>query len=569
MPPSNSSTKRIMALRAALLQPAGMRYQWGTPEFWRLVSGLVLFAFALTHFLNHALGIVSLEWMLSVQEWRRAIWRSLPGTALLVLAFSTHVSLALWKVATRRTWRMPVVEAIQLLFGLAIPILGAGHVVNTRVVHELYGFDDNYAVVLNAIKMGGGWRQSLLLVIVWVHSIVGINYWIRSKLWYPRWSHAFWIAAVLVPCLALSGWVEGARQVAYGTAEQQLMAPHIERAKATVYFTAHLTIWLIFGALAVMIIVARLIDWFRAGPTITFVDGVKVQAPQGATLLEIGRYGGIFLAAVCGGRGRCTTCRCQIVKGHETLPPPERAERSALERLGLPAGIRLACQVKPEAPLTVRPLMPVDREHRPSSEFEALQWGVEQRITVMFVDLRGFTSLAERLYPFDSVFLLNKFFEVMGVQVERHHGIVDKYLGDGFMALFGMRGSAGNGSRNAILAAHDMLRTLETTNEEFRTVVGEALRMGIGIHTGRAVLGRVGDRRSGAITALGDCVNVAARLESLNKDYQSELIVSDAALTSSGLDLKGWESRQVELRGRDGIITIHIAHDRNGESPPV
>lgn len=559
MPFRRFSTRRISALRSALPQPSTMNYRWGTPEFWRLASGLVLFSFALTHFLNHALGVVSLDWMLTAQGWRRGFWRSLPGTVLLISAFGTHVSLALWKLAKRRTWRVPRKEAIQILFGLMIPVLGAGHVVNTGVANRLYGFDDNYTVVLNAIWNGAALRQSLLLLIVWVHSMIGINYWIRSKLWYPRWSHLFWVLAILIPTLALSGWVEGARQISYGMVEQQFMAPHLELAKENVRAMAQLAIWTLFGALAAMILVARIIDWIRAGPTITFADGRKVQAPAGATLLEISRYGGTSFAAVCGGRGRCTTCRCQIVKGGETLPPPRVAEEKALKRLGSPAGVRLACQIVPEAPLSVRALMPVDNKSRPTTELEAMHWGMEQRITVMFVDLRGFTALAERLYPFDSVFVLNRFFEVMGAEVERHHGIVDKYLGDGFMALFGVGNYDGNGSRDAILAAFDMLQALEDANAEFQAAIGEALRMGIGIHTGRAVLGRIGDKRSGAVTALGDCVNVAARLEGLNKEYASELIVSDASLSTSGLENSGWEKQEVELRGRDGVIALHIA----------
>jgi len=232
--------------------------------------------------------------------------------------------------------------------------------------------------------------------------------------------------------------------------------------------------------------------------------------------------------------------------------------------MGFPDDVRLACQIHPTKPLTVRPLLPVKVGDAGNySQLEALLWGVEQRITVMFVDLRGFTALAERLYPFDSVFVLNRFFEIMGHEVVRYHGVVDKYLGDGFMALFGIgtRGVSGNGSKNAILAAQEMLKALEEANAEFRAAVGEELRMGIGIHTGRAVLGRIGDHHSSAITALGDCVNIAARLESLNKECASELIVSDAAVTASGLNLKSWESRQVELRGRDGTITIHIARD--------
>ena len=131
----------------------------------RLASGLVLLAFAATHFINHALGIVSLGAMERGREVFLAAWRSPPGTLLLYGAFLVHIALALAKLYQRRSLRMPPWQALQIALGLTIPLLLTVHVVGTRGLH-LAGVEDGYAYLLLVLWPDGAVRQGLMLLVV-------------------------------------------------------------------------------------------------------------------------------------------------------------------------------------------------------------------------------------------------------------------------------------------------------------------------------------------------------------------------------------------------------------------
>jgi adenylate cyclase len=279
------------------------------------------------------------------------------------------------------------------------------------------------------------------------------------------------------------------------------------------------------------------------------------------SVLEASRTRGIPHAAVCGGRGRCSTCRVRVGKGAEGLEPLTPEEQRVLARIRAAPDVRLACQLRPTVDLTVTPLLPADAGTGDVMQGMDPRGGVEREIAVLFADLRAFTRFSEGRLPYDTVFVLNRYFEAMGSAIGRAGGRVDKFIGDGIMALFRLRGDPQEATRQALRAAHTMSEALEVLNLELAAELHEPLRMGIGLHQGHAIVGEMGYRGAAALTAIGDTVNVASRLEMLTKNLGCQLIVSEQLTRRSGTCLEAFPLQEVDVRGRSGRIEVRLVAD--------
>jgi adenylate cyclase len=229
-----------------------------------------------------------------------------------------------------------------------------------------------------------------------------------------------------------------------------------------------------------------------------------------------------------------------------------------LRRLALPPDVRLACQLRPTSDLAVTPLLPA---HATAADGLVGAGGREQEVTVLFADLRRFTSLAERKLPYDVVFFLNRYFEAVGSVIQRAGGVANQYTGDGVMALFGVEGNPGDGSRRALAAAGQMVESVAALSASLADELPEPLRLGIGIHAGPAVVGRMGYGDTVYLTAVGDTVHVAARLEQLTKEYDCELVVSETVARRAGLPIDGLDRHQLALRNRAAPLAILVVRD--------
>lgn len=520
----------------------------------RIGSGLVLFAFAFFHFINIGMGLFHTDYLHGMQDGRTAVTRHILLSVLLYAALFTHAGLALASIAQRRTLRMPFSTALQVVLGLLIPLQLISHVIQTRVAHEIYDVNDEMGYII--ILMWPStviWMQSALLLIVWVHGCIGLHMWLRLTKWWSSAVPYLIGVAVFIPMFALAGLLTEGRRIWLDFADEFLREQYIEhynwpspeafQTMFTVKDNALLAFWLALAATGLVYIGRKL--WRRRHAVrVSYSSGPEVDAEKGMTLLEISQAHGVPHAALCGGKGRCTTCRVIVEEGSSALPPPGDVEARSLAAVGASPQTRLACQIRPTEPTTVFRVFQPDggRIRGHASQ------GQERKLAVLFLDMRGFTARTTGQLPYDIVFLLNRFFDAVVPAITKDGGVVDKYMGDGLLAVFEKPDAAAS-ARAGLKAAIDISHALDRFNEQLEAEGSPGIRIGMGLHLGDLVLGEIGAQGHAARTIIGDAVNVASRLESETKALGVELLVSQEVLKAAGMDLPSEGIRLFQLRG--------------------
>ena len=543
-----------------------------------LATGLILFSYVFTHFINHALGFVSLEALEAGRNVFNAVWRNWPASIVLYGALLVHVGSALWSIYRRRRLSMPPWEAAQILFGVAIPPLLVLHVLGTRFAHEVLGVNDNYAYILLIyfeFSPASGLRQAAALLVVWTHACIGLHFWLRLRPWYRQVLPLTYAAALLVPALASGGVYVAGREVLHLAGNPAwLVAARAEINFADADGLAQIEALesgfiMLFAALLAFALGARfvrtLVSRRQRMVQVSYSDGRRATVPQGTTVLEASRGARIPHASVCGGRGRCSTCRVRVGVSDADLPEPSEEEAKVLRRIGATPDVRLACQLRPLGDLEVTPLLPPAASPREAGRRS--MHSEEREIAVLFADMRDFTSMAENRLPYDVVFVLNRYFAAMGMAVEEAGGHLDKFIGDGIMALFGIDSGVDDGCAKAMLAARRMAERLVEMNTALSHELSRPLRIGIGIHAGPVIVGEMGYGRATAMTAIGDTVNTASRLEAMTKDLRAQLVLSEPVVRHAGLDLSEFPEQEIELRGRERPLSIRIV--KNAQALPL
>jgi adenylate cyclase len=536
----------------------------------RLASGLILFCYICTHFFNHSLGLISLDVMERVLDVLYRFWATWPMTIALYGALLTHFVLALHALWQRQTLRLRPVEATQYALGFLIPLILVEHVMATRVSDAFYGAEFGYYRSLLTVYFHGdptrGVLQGTVLVIAWVHACIGLRFWLRSKIWYQTAQPYLFAFALLMPVLALLGFLVAGEQVAVLARDPAWLKQTLEvyhRPPPPVQAgieTAVVLLRLFFLGSIIAVLIARLLrrQWQkRHGVSrITYPNGRVIAVLRGVSVLEASRLLGVPHASACGGRGRCSTCRIRVRGAPETMPPPSPEEVKVLRRIQAGPSVRLACQLRPLGDISVTPLLAPYALAREGFGRPGYLQGGEREIAILFADLRAFTQLAETRLPYDVVFILNRYFAAMGGAVEAAGGHVDKFIGDGVMALFGIESGAAAGCREALAAARLMSERLVELNRALEHDLEAPLKIGIGLHCGPTIVGEIGYGKATSLTAVGDAVNTASRLETASKEYGCELVVSEDLVVRAGIDLTAFPLQEVAVRGRHQMLAI-------------
>src|SRR6185312_16348433 len=308
---------------------------------------------------------------------------------------------------------------------------------------------------------------------------------------------------------------------------------------------------------------ARALNERRRGMiSLSYGNGRTVRVPKGLSVLEASLRNNVPHASVCGGRARCSTCRIRIIGDCSALPEPSQREAFVLGRVGtVDPSIRLACQLRPTTDLSFFQLFLPHTMSANSHASNPTRIGQERYLVSLFVDMRGSTQLAEKRLPFDTVFIVNRFLGAVSQAVIDSGGRPNQFVGDGMLALFGLSTSRQQACRQALRAAAMIAANVDELNKFLEHDLREPIRFGIGINGGEVIVGDIGYRDHMVFTALGDAVNVAARLQDMTKGLACEVVVSDEVRATAGLAADALLQHDVEIRGRNEPMIVRAIAD--------
>ena len=299
----------------------------------------------------------------------------------------------------------------------------------------------------------------------------------------------------------------------------------------------------------------------------------QAQAAPDQNLLEASLAAGIPLYHVCGGKGRCSTCRVLIHEGDEHLSPPEARELSLQRRMRLPNRVRLACQTRVTGgPVRLSRILKDESDIGlyigPFAGSTDRRIGEERELVLLFLDIRNFTPFIERNLAFDVIHIIRKLFTVFEDCIMRQEGRIIETAGDGLYAAFGFDAGPEVAAPAAVEAARAMLHELDELNATyFREHFNHTVQIGIGIHLGRVIMGDIRIGNSDHVVIMGYPVNIAARLQDATKSLDNNFVISEE-LYSFAKDEEGHPRATANLKGVSERFPVRLLGTSYGTGLP-
>ena len=484
----------------------------------------------------------------------------LPSVAVIhiYLSLSRVIRLASFRGFKRHEW-------FQLIAGiLTVPAL-ALHVSGTKIAHVFYGINDTYTFLSSSIA---DYTDivifNLLMLLVWMHGYIGVKYWMKVNSKYQSYLNQMGMFFFLLPILSFVGVISMFRESnlnllidpKYKEKVFNSSNPeNVDLDKLTEDTIMYFVIPYLF--LIIILFTGRFI-FFKIkrrnnSIQISYPEGIISKIFPGMSILEASIDAGIPHAHVCGGRGRCSTCRIRVDKGLDQLEPPRQKEKRVLRGIGAPENVRLACQAFPKIDLNVSPLLAHDANYKENASEQKYIHGSDREICIMFTDLRAFTKMSEKKLPYDVVFILNQYFKLMGEIIENHGGQLQEFRGDGILAIWESADTAT--ARNVMLAAESLQRALNDRLLPEQSLQGfEPLALGIGIEQGPVLVGSIGPSHRRSHTVLGDTVAVTLRIQEMTAELARPVLVGECL--AGQLDHAGLESQGSYLL--PGLTIPHV-----------
>lgn len=279
------------------------------------------------------------------------------------------------------------------------------------------------------------------------------------------------------------------------------------------------------------------------------------------TILQATLNAGINHTHVCGGNAQCSTCRIYILKGLENCLPRNAKERRIAEKLGFPDHIRLACQTRVKGDITFKRVVIDELDiaiiMKQIGDDSGTRFGKEVELAVLFFDIENYTQFAESYPPYDVVHVLHRYYQTMNEIIEKHDGVISDVAGDGILALFGVMKRSSNPVCDAIQAVQDMKEALSPFNEYLGRMYGCSFSFRAGINFGKAIIGSFDTGLMSKISAIGDSVNLASRIEAVNKEFGTRLLISESAFEQIKTKVNISSIHLVSIKGKSGKFTLY------------